>query len=454
MPKIRADEFRIWVLLLMLVAGPPVILQLIVEDAAIQTVNVGVNQAIPFGEGKMKIDLVDHVSVDTTSVGVYCKTYTSYRKNGRDDRHYEAYIVAPILTQAHGEGKLWFGKKITHIDSRDNSSSDEIHSKIQNIQDTSANYFRLMLKRFPIRQLEINTSTPAFRDFERAVANSGIRSTQDIIVATEVIQRKSLGFKLRAFIITLGITQSIWLIVCLFIRVNETRLKEHLKMTDNDHKLQSIKDFKEAFSWITPRKNYMVTPLLLIANVLVYLIMGIVGIGFDAPDNYEMIKWGSNYGPLVREGQVWRWLTAGFLHFGFVHILMNMFALGYAGYVMERVIGSAHFAILYFTSVIGSSISSSLVHHYFHNSAGASGGIFGILGAMLIYALFNVGRQENRTIMILLFAFFALPAIFVGLAGYYQVDNAGHFGGLITGGLVSLFFISKVNSARDVFEDS
>jgi len=129
-----------------------------------------------------------------------------------------------------------------------------------------------------------------------------------------------------------------------------------------------------------------VTPILVGLNVLAFIVTVIGGGGIMQPDGVAMLRFGTNYGPLTASGEWWRLFTAMFLHFGLVHLLLNMWALLSLGMLTERLYGSARFAMLYlFAGMVG-----SLASYYWHpnlNSAGASGAIFGVIGALLAFML-------------------------------------------------------------------
>ena len=96
------------------------------------------------------------------------------------------------------------------------------------------------------------------------------------------------------------------------------------------------------------------------------------------------IRFGSNFGPLTWTGEEWRLLTSAFLHFGLIHIALNMFALYQGGALVERLFGSTRFALIYLLSALSGSVASGWWDPL-RNSAGASGAIFGVYGALLAF---------------------------------------------------------------------
>ena len=128
-----------------------------------------------------------------------------------------------------------------------------------------------------------------------------------------------------------------------------------------------------------------VTPTLVALNIAVYMTMALAvkRAGFTVQ---EMLDWGSNYGPLTVNGQWWRLFTALFLHFSTLHLGLNMWALWNIGRASERLYGSWTLLVLYLTTGFLASLSS-VVWEPSLSSAGASGAIFGLLGAYLAFLI-------------------------------------------------------------------
>lgn len=176
-----------------------------------------------------------------------------------------------------------------------------------------------------------------------------------------------------------------------------------------------------------------VTKALVALNVLVFGAAGIGGAGFFIPNPQVLQAWGTNFGPLTTDGQWWRLVSSIFLHFGVFHLALNMWALYVGGRLVERLFGSPSFALLYITSGVGGSLCS-LLWNPAVNSAGASGAIFGVYGAMLAFFLRRntsippaVVRQQRASG--LLFIAFNLMNGF----SHAGIDNAAHLGGLSVG---------------------
>jgi len=168
--------------------------------------------------------------------------------------------------------------------------------------------------------------------------------------------------------------------------------------------------------------------VLLVANVLVWLAMTAVG-GSNNPA--VLVLFGAKYTPLIVAGQYWRLLSAAFVHIGITHLLFNAYALFSFGIEVERRFGRARFLALYLLSGIASTTASLVGNPAL--SAGASGAIFGLAGASLVYyAIYRdrmgeMGRRSLTSILVVLGLNLALGFAAPG------IDNLGHIGGLIAG---------------------
>ena len=190
------------------------------------------------------------------------------------------------------------------------------------------------------------------------------------------------------------------------------------------------------------KKKPYITIGLIITNIIIFIVLEWKGNSLDAEYMMEM---GAVYPEKIQvDGEYWRLITATFMHFGFSHLLNNMVLLGTAGQILERAIGPLKYLILYLLAGVGGSTLSyvQMLHSGdYAVAAGASGAIFGIVGALLWIVIRNKGHYETLTGK-------GLVAMIV-LCLYYGistggVDNWGHIGGLIGGFLIgNLFYMRK-----------
>ncbi|SIO41859.1 rhomboid protease GluP [Singulisphaera sp. GP187] len=186
-------------------------------------------------------------------------------------------------------------------------------------------------------------------------------------------------------------------------------------------------------------KRAVVTPLMAAACVLVYVAMVARGVSPINPTPRVMLEWGASFGPsVVFDGQAWRLLTSMFLHFGLIHLAMNLWCLLTTGPVVERFFGHLGFAALYVLAGLGGAAASLFVHPTFI-CAGASGAIFGVFGGLLGFLAI---RHRDVPPAILqpmrsgTLGFLAYNVLF-GLTSP-TIDMAAHLGGLATGFVVGL----------------
>ncbi len=176
-----------------------------------------------------------------------------------------------------------------------------------------------------------------------------------------------------------------------------------------------------------------VTLILIGLNVLVFLAMVVSGVSFFSPGSAEVLPWGADFGPLTMSGQWWRLITACFLHFGIIHIAMNMFILLQVGLFTEMLFGKARFLALYLLAGIGGNIAGLYLHPA-TVSAGASGAIFGLYGGLLAFLLVRRGIVPHAAARKVAGSagLFIVYNFVYGLASP-RTDMEAHIGGLITG---------------------
>jgi membrane associated rhomboid family serine protease len=177
----------------------------------------------------------------------------------------------------------------------------------------------------------------------------------------------------------------------------------------------------------------LVTKTLVGLNVLIYLITCVQGNGLNSPGGSLFDKW-FLYGPFVANGDWWRLITSAFLHASLLHIGFNMYFLWFVGAPVEAALGRGRFLLVYMISGLAGS-AGALVLTPDKPTVGASGALFGILGAALILERqrnYVLGGSALALIVINLILSFALANISIG----------GHIGGLI-GGILCTLVLSK-----------
>jgi membrane associated rhomboid family serine protease len=188
------------------------------------------------------------------------------------------------------------------------------------------------------------------------------------------------------------------------------------------------------------RRVNAVTMVLIGLNVLVYAAELAVGGGVNGTNNWiydhgvliANAVYGNGTPAGVANGEWWRLISAAFLHYGPLHLGLNMFSLYFVGSILEQIVGRWRYLLLYLVSGLAGS-AGALVVTPNSPTAGASGAIFGVLGALFILerrGIIATGGQVLGLIVLNLVFTFAIPGISIG----------GHVGGLAAGLVLMLAF--------------
>jgi rhomboid protease GluP len=205
---------------------------------------------------------------------------------------------------------------------------------------------------------------------------------------------------------------------------------------------QDIEAFRHDLFTATPR--VFVTHIIIAVNFAVFLLMVLTGPhALFSPSPRQMLIFGAGYGPLTTHGQPWRLFTEMFVHFGILHIGMNMFVLWQGGLLVERLFGNFPYLVIYiFSGLVGSFLS--LFAHPISLAAGASGAVFGVYGGLLGFLVIQRGTVP-RVFLKSLFnsvGLFVVYNVVIGLS-LKEVDMYAHGGGLVGG-----FFLGMLLSRR------
>jgi rhomboid protease GluP len=202
---------------------------------------------------------------------------------------------------------------------------------------------------------------------------------------------------------------------------------------------RDLDTFRRDLMAATPR--VVVTPLLLTACILMYVVMVASGVNPFLPSAQQLLSWGANDGARVAlRHEAWRLPTSVFIHGGVLHLAVNMWCLFNIGPLVERFFGNVATAVLYLAAGVGGAIASMALSG--RPSVGASGAIFGLLGALLAFLLIN-RRSVPATVLSPLrssaLSFVVFNTLFA--AAVPNIDQWAHMGGLVTGFLSGLVLI-------------
>lgn len=183
-------------------------------------------------------------------------------------------------------------------------------------------------------------------------------------------------------------------------------------------------------------------------NVLLFLLTELTG---SSEDTEHMVKFGAAWLPYILDGQYYRLFTCMFLHFGITHLGNNMIVLLFLGDTLEQLTGHLKYGLICLGGGLIGSIASC-IHAYtaqeYYVSAGASGCVFAVTGALLYIVIRERGQAGPLTVrkMVIL----AVLSVYNGLVSI-GVDNYAHIGGLFGGFLLcALFYRKKINTEWEV----
>lgn len=219
----------------------------------------------------------------------------------------------------------------------------------------------------------------------------------------------------------------------------EKGIELFMKITTDINK-KNEKENKKAEDVFT-RKTPYITYGLIGLNILMFLLMYMFGNGSE--DSLTLLKFGACQRDLVVLGDYFRLITCSFLHIGVFHLIFNMYALYIIGAQLENFFGKVKYLGIYLGSAVFGSLLSILFSGYI--TAGASGSIFGLLGALLYFGYhyrIYLGSVLRSQIIPLIVANLLLGFIVPG------VDVACHIGGLIGGVFLSMALGVKHKSTK------
>ena len=222
----------------------------------------------------------------------------------------------------------------------------------------------------------------------------------------------------------------------------EDGLEYFIKVTDNINKKNEKRNkiAEKIFSYKQPIVTYIIMAICIILFILMELSGG-------STNSQTLLKYGANLDVLVKNGEYYRLFTCIFLHIGIMHLLCNMYSLYIIGREVENLFGKIKYIIIFILSgIFGSIMSLAFTHNTI--SAGASGAIFGLLGALLYFGMHYrtyLGEAIKRSI---------IPIIVVNLIiGFFAegIDLAAHIGGLVGGVLVAMMVgVTDKSKAKDI----
>ena len=373
--------------------------------------------------------------IDKEHIGVYSAFEVSGKYNSNFNMH--IYVAMPILRSAADTSQstcfAWLGVKYSKTIS--NSLEAEQKEKVYQefARQSQLDFDALEASGFVyLDRIGLSDERDGF--IEAIKENSSYEPGETILLPVREPFEARNGETLPWIFRSASIGLAVWLVMLSIPRADTDQLNR-IKQGKPDRAAKG--EMKEMMELVIPREGFYIAPLLMYANVGVFIVMSISGLGFMSFNADDLLRWGANYGPLTQAGEWWRLLTSTFLHAGFMHLFANMYGLLFVSLFLEPIVGKNKFLAVYlFTGVIGSVASMSWYDATV--SVGASGAIFGLYGlavALMLTKVFPPAMSKALWLSILIFVGYSLS---MGLAGE-GIDNAAHVGGLVSGFVAGLF---------------
>lgn len=190
-----------------------------------------------------------------------------------------------------------------------------------------------------------------------------------------------------------------------------------------------------------PKRNAIVNDFIIAVNIIIFIVLESKG---STLDGYFMLEHGAFFWPSIKiHGEIYRFLTCIFIHFGFSHLVNNMIVLYFLGDNLERAVGKMKYLIIYLVSGLSGSLLSCIYYLIIDEyvlSGGASGAIFGVIGALLYIVIINHGKLEDlKAFNLILLVVFSFYSGFTSTG----VDNAAHVGGFLAGLILGKLLYKK-----------
>ncbi|MCD2347345.1 rhomboid family intramembrane serine protease [Clostridium guangxiense] len=204
-----------------------------------------------------------------------------------------------------------------------------------------------------------------------------------------------------------------------------------------------LQQFMDEIKDTNEQGKYWVTWSIILVNLAMYVVSSILSRNPFTMDVNVLNTLGAKNNELIMSGQYYRLITCMFLHGSLIHIASNMYSLYCVGYMVEKIYGRIKYTFIYFLSGIISSYVSFLFSDAI--SIGASGAIFGVLGAVLVFS-FRFKNKIGKELFVNIMGVIVLN-IFIGMS-MTNIDNFAHMGGLISGIIISAILGLKRNKSE------
>jgi rhomboid protease GluP len=369
---------------------------------------------------KEKYFKIDYFEIDRNSSLTFSTSRTSGRYN--DNLNFYRYFACPFKFSK----SIWYGiefKKSISNRVSDVTKNSEYKQFIKN-STKKINVYNFN----DVTYFEKLGNSDKRDGFIEAVQRgfTEINEKQEIILIPRTDNfNNRLGSSFYWIFGSFGIGAIILLAMVLIPKIDEQELTDFKK-----NKPLKEDDLKDILRFLNPFGENKATAILLLLNIFVFIAMIFYGLNIVSPTPLELLDIGGNRRFEVINGEYWRLFTSMFIHGGVLHLFMNLVGLGLGSSLLEKIIGSVKLIVVY----IICGILASLASIYWHDntiSVGASGAIFGLYGLILAFTVFKIYPKYMRKTTWVLLGLYAGVSLLFGFFG--GIDNAAHFGGLISG---------------------
>ncbi|MDX3657784.1 rhomboid family intramembrane serine protease [Streptomyces sp. ID05-26A] len=206
---------------------------------------------------------------------------------------------------------------------------------------------------------------------------------------------------------------------------------------------RSIRQARTSAGAVVSTGRPIITQVMIALNVIAYVVT-VVQSGSPMNNQRAGLFTATSMIPeLTANGEWWRILTSGFMHFGLIHLALNMAALFVVGPVVEQELGRLRYSAVYFLSLLGGSAAAFYFGTVCQQLAGASGAVFGLMGALLI--VFKRQKRDISTILVV---------VGINLVSnlFTNASLLGHLGGFVIGGLLTLAMVRAPQKNRNAYQ--
>jgi len=372
--------------------------------------------------------------IDKKNIGVYPHFEVSGKYNKNFDM--DLYVTLPVFESKsetnNTECYAWLGVKYSKTISNRLSEQEKEAEYQKFTKESQKNFDSKNVNQ--VSYFERAGNTDDNDGFKEAVKENPKYNSIDapILIARNESFENRTGNEFTWIFITFGIGSFVWFIMILIPKFNQSKLRRFEK--GNKIPDKELKDFLDL---LKPQKEYLITQIIILINILIFVIMVFSGLGFLSFNGQDLLKWGANFRPSTTNSEWWRLLTNIFLHGGIMHIFSNIIGLIMVGFFLEPLLGRTKYLLVYLlTGALASCIS--IWWYDTTISVGTSGAIFGLYGVFLALLLTKIFPPDFSKAFLISTLIFISYNLLMGLTG--GIDNAAHIGGLLNGFIIGLIF--------------